>query len=990
MAVLRLALLGPPDIECDGAPLVVDTRKAVALLAYLAVTGERQGRDALAALLWPDHDTEHARGALRRTLSVLNKALGGRWLAVDRVRAGLEGGGADTVELDLAGFRSDLAVTGRHGHPAAELCSACVEPLSAAVARHRGPFMDGFALRDSPAFDDWQFFQADGVQRELASALERLVAVRAARREWQLAVAAARDWVAIDQLHEPAHRRLMELDAWSGHRGGALRQYRDLVRVLDEELGVPPLDGTTELYQLIAEGRAPPLPEPLGPPTAGPAQAPAPAPDARVPGPVPAVLPLIGRAAELAALRDAHAGAGPDGRLVVVEGEAGIGKTRLAAELADHVRARGGAVITVRCYEEEAGLAYGPVAEALRAAAALPDRTWAGRVGAHWLAEAVRLAPELAELRPGLPEPDSAGSAAGPGAQRRLLDGVASTLAAALGGPVASGPSHTGTEHRPVVGAGLLVLDDLHWADAASLDLVTFLVRRLAGRPLCLLLTWRSEHAPDGSRLRRLAETATTLRPGRLSRAEVETLVLAAAPERAAASLSASLYVDTEGLPFFLAEYLAAPAGTEATVEPASQPEGVRALLRARVGAAGPVGGQVLTAAAVIGRSFDFETVRLASGRGDEETVAALEELVALGLVAEVPGGPTGQAVYDFSHEQLRVLVAEQTSLARRRLLHRRVADAIATRVRAHSEPEAAAAVARHLQLAGADAEAAEQFARAGDHAARVHANAEALGHYADALALGHPDPAALHEATGDLHTLAGDYDAALASYEAAAARTPADLARLEQKLGRLHDRRGDWGAAEHHFQAALAALEDLSEPDPGRRARVLADASRSAHRRGQPERALALATDGLALAEAARPVDVEALAETHNMLGVLAARAGDQAGALGHLERSLALAGGLTDQSARVAALNNLALARRAAGDLDKARQLTEAALAVCVAQGDRHREAALRNNLADVLHGLGRAEEAMAELKQAVAIFAEVGEQGRLEPEIWKLVEW
>jgi tetratricopeptide (TPR) repeat protein len=173
----------------------------------------------------------------------------------------------------------------------------------------------------------------------------------------------------------------------------------------------------------------------------------------------------------------------------------------------------------------------------------------------------------------------------------------------------------------------------------------------------------------------------------------------------------------------------------------------------------------------------------------------------------------------------------------------------------------------------------------------------------------------------------------------------------------------------------------------------VLADASRSAHRRGEPDRAMALASEGLALAEAATPPDAEALAETRNMLGVLAARAGDQAGAIAHLERSLAQAEGLADPSAQVAALNNLALARRAAGgpeNLEAARELTEAALAACVAQGDRHREAALRNNLADVLHELGRAEEAMAELKQAVAIFAEVGEQGRLEPEIWKLVEW
>src|SRR5919204_3228918 len=105
MAELWIALLGPPRVDRDGAPIEVDTRKAIALLAYLAVEPERHGRDAVAGLLWPEYDTEHARGALRRTLSALNKALGGRWLVADRLRVGLDGEG---IELDVERFRAEL------------------------------------------------------------------------------------------------------------------------------------------------------------------------------------------------------------------------------------------------------------------------------------------------------------------------------------------------------------------------------------------------------------------------------------------------------------------------------------------------------------------------------------------------------------------------------------------------------------------------------------------------------------------------------------------------------------------------------------------------------------------------------------------------------------------------------------------------------------------------------------------------------------------
>jgi DNA-binding SARP family transcriptional activator len=943
---LRLAVLGPPRLELDGAAVEVDTRKAIALLVYLAVTGERHGREALAGLLWPDYDDAHARAALRRTLSALGKGLRGGWLATDRTSIALD---RKRLWVDLERFRALLEEIATHGHQPAETCPACLQPLREAAALHRGDFLAGFALRDADGFEDWQRLQAESLRRELAGVLERLVGVEAAAGRRQDAIADGHRWLALDPLHEPAHRQLMRLYAWSGQRGAALRQYRACVRVLDRELGVAPLEETTALYQTIMQGHAE-QEEPAPPPaTVAPLSRP----------------PLVGRSAEWSTLREVYQAARRDGRLVVLEGEAGIGKTRLAEEFAAHAVAAGAVAISGRCYDGESGLAYQPLAEGLRAAlGGQADRGWLHGVATPWLAEASRLLPELVDRYPGLapaPPLDS------PGAQSRFLTGVSQVLLAALRGPA----------------PGVLVLDDLHWADEASLDVLTYLVRRLAGQPVCILVTWRSEQVQGGHRLRRLAVeaqhagSATVLQLARLTRPEVAELVRAVAPARA--DQAAWLYEETEGLPFFLTEYLAvSPEGAPG----APPPGGVRELLQAKLGPVGEAGRQLLATAAVIGRSFDFDTVRAASGRSEEETVAALEELTERGLVREVrEAGELPVVAYDFGHERVRAVVYEQTSLARRRLLHRRVAEALAAR--AHGQA-LAASIARHHQLAGQEPEAAVAFKAAGDQARGLYANHEALAHYRSALALGHPDAAALHEAIGDLETLAGAYDDALASYEAAAAGASAEvLPGLEHKLGGVHHRRGDFQAAASHFEAAVAASKDDAAT-----ARVYADWSLTAHRRGDQRQAVELADRALALAEAAD--DTKALAQAHNILGVLAGHLGDHAGARRHLERSLALAERLGDPGSRVAALNNLALAHRAAGEFEQALALAETALAVCTAHGDRHRQAALHNNLADLLQAMGRREAAMEHLKQAVRIFTEVGAPARLQPEIWKLVEW
>ena len=248
MAELRIALLGPPRVERDGAPIEVDTRKAIAMLAYLAIHPERHGRDAVAGLLWPDYDTEHARGALRRTLSTLNKAVGPGWLAADRTTVGFAQTG---FWLDVTRFEELLAGCRDHGHPPDDACPACLDPLAEAARLHRGDFLAGFSLRDSTSFDDWQYFQAERLRRELAGTLERLATAQIGQRRWDDAVDAARRWLALDPLHEPAHRQLMRIYSWSGRRGG-WRKPVGLDRLVDRDRLLQGLDPQLLLQDPLA------------------------------------------------------------------------------------------------------------------------------------------------------------------------------------------------------------------------------------------------------------------------------------------------------------------------------------------------------------------------------------------------------------------------------------------------------------------------------------------------------------------------------------------------------------------------------------------------------------------------------------------------------------------------------------------------------------------------------------------------------------------
>src|SRR5713101_6051146 len=1000
MSGLSLSLFGPPRIELAGAPINVDTRKAIALIAYLAVTRQQHGRDSLATLLWPENDQPHARAALRRTLSALNRATRGQWLDIERETLGLDFHAG--ISVDVHDFRNLLAVCATHGHTPGEVCTACTQPLTAAAALYQDNFLAGFSLRDSPEFDDWQFYQADTLRREFASALERLTRCHSALHHFDTAITYARRWLALDKLHEPAHRQLMLLYAWAGQRTAALQQYRECVQTLEQELGVSPLEATTHLYQAIKENNIPPLPPALQAPvlpladqnvgtrfiasasthldTKSHVDGHADGRDSSRPYILTAGYPLVGRADERATLINAYNAINGGGRAIVLEGDAGIGKTRLADELLTTARSRGANVISVRCYEGESQLAYAPIVSALRSAFAKQhEGQRLEALSASWLSEATRLLPELATLRNGLPTPPPLDN---PGAQTRFYEGVRQLFLLLSAG-----------DHP-----GILFFDDLHWADGASLEWLSYLMRRLYEQSLCLLLTWRGTRPARGTPLHQLfveaqrSGKATTLSLSRLSLPAVRELVQSTGAVSATAPIVDRLYADTEGIPFFLTEYLTAIEKGVLNAEQAdwSLTGGIRDLLSSRLSAVDEIGWQLLNTAAVIGRSFDFDTLREASGRSEVETVTALEDLVSQGLVDEVERHTdSSNLAYDFSHEKLRALVYEETSLARRRLLHRRIAEALASHTRGHRDAgPLAGQIAHHYRLGGNDAAAAEYFKLAGEYARSLYANAGAIAHLQLALALGHPDTAALHEAIGDLYTLLGEYNKALNSYERAAAlNSPDALSRIEHKLSAVYIRRRDWELAESHLEAALRMSEEMKQY--GQQASIYADWSLAAHQRGQAQKALALAQRAQGLAEAND--DTYALAQAHNMLGMLASHEGDTQAALHHLAQSLTLAEKLRDPAMQAAALTNLAQAHQASGATERALSLTESALALCVSQGDRHREAALHNNMADLLHSSGQTEAAMAHLKQAVSIYAEIGvEAGTVQPDIWKLSEW
>ena len=987
MAAYRFYLFGAPRLEYLDQPVAIDTRKALALLAYLLIEKQPQSRDTLAALLWPESDQTSARAALRRTLSPLRNALSEN--LVDFGRETLAVHPEAGLWCDVIAFQERLTDCETHGHGYDQVCPRCLVALQEAVDLYTGDFLAGFSLRDSAGFDDWQFFEADRLRREFSGVLERLVMIQKEQGNLQTAIENARRWLSLDPLNEAAHRALIGLYAQSGQRNAALRQYRECVRILDEELGVSPLEETTQLYETVKENR---LGKPAGkeqfsqdrtiqvisqsPPVVDRGSS------------IPALTPLIGRASEWENLTRIYAGLRQNGVFVALTGEPGIGKTRLADEFVNDLQKKGSVILSSRGYAGESNLAYAPLIDLLRQGVCQSEgQDWWQGLHPYWLAEVALLVPELSSRIPDLPPVPPA---EGPGAQTRFYEGVCQILTALVHGP----------------SPGVIFIDNLEWADESTLDLLAYLVRRLEERPFLLLVTWQTGNTSGIASLEQMLNEAerrdygfhlplSALQPDE-SFALIEQLDSGGQPFSSA--FKQQLVEASQGLPYFLVEYMQAALEGEIRTDMAAAqwpvPTGLRCMLQDRLAYLSGPAFQILQAAAVIGRTFEIDLLQTASGRTEEEIIQGIEELLARNLIRElsVQSVPDrAMARYDFRQDQVRALVLEEISLVRRRLLHRRIAEALAERSRLPSRPPQSGQIAYHYQQAGSSEQAADYYFQAGQMARSIHANADALNHFQAALALGFPQKSTVLIEIGDLLTLNGDYLEAIQQYEAAAAFSAADsLPAIEQKIGRVYLRRGLWEQAACHFEAALYDLEALPiEQQNAFEAKVRADWSLACHREGKTEEAGNLAQAALNLAESSE--ESLALAQVHNLLGILARTEGNFDLALQHLTESLTYARQPGHPGAQIAALNNLALAQADQDKYGQAVSTLEEALAQCRTLGDRHLEAALCNNLADVLRASGQVEASIVQLKQAVTIFAEIGQNvDDWEPEIWKLVEW
>ncbi|MFD4651905.1 ATP-binding protein [Streptomyces sp. NPDC058441] len=683
--LLHLHLFGGFVATRDNGPAPAErwTRpSAQTLVKLLAVTPEHQlHREQAMDICWPDADQQSATGSLRVALHAARRALEPE-LAPRASSSYLITDGA-LLRLDPATVRidADEAETAAR----AALTTGDAGHLAAALAMFTGE------LLPEDRYASWAQARREHLVALREEVQLALAAAHMAQGSHAEAVAVAEQVLAASPAEELAHRIVIDACLHQGLRRRAVHQYHVCRAALDAELGVRPGPETERLHQ-----------EALA---AGPAAAPA-GPTLPAPLRAPAGTPLRGRDEHLARLLTAG---GPP--VTLLGGEAGVGKTRLAGEVARRAAEAGAAVLWGGGHDAEGHTPYGAFAEALDGWLADRDTGERARVGAEY--------PELAAFLPSLGRVRD-GERRSPEEERdrlfRATSGLLGELAAA----------------RPL----LVVLDDLHAADEGSYQLLSHLARRAAttGTALRFLVTYREEEVPEGD-ARRLALAQLTRQRllgreelARLDREACLAVVRDAAPgpdDRFGRVWELSL-----GNPLFALELARGPVGDEA-------PDGVRELVGERLGRLGRDTRRVVEALAVGGGEAALTELLDVAAHGlrpavDAASAAdAIEDAIGAALVEErkVVVAGRAEAGLAFRHPLVRLTCYEGLSSVRRRQLHAAFAQTVLRR-----RPDAVDTLASHFARAD-DPRAAEYLRRAAERAAAVYANDTADRYYRDLVA---------------------------------------------------------------------------------------------------------------------------------------------------------------------------------------------------------------------------------------------------------------
>jgi len=702
MPRLNLALLGGFQGRLGAsAPLTLPTRKSQALLAFLALPpGRLHPREKLASLLWGGMREPQARGGLRQSLFTLRRVVGvdPSVLQIDGQSVALN---PTAVDVDVVEFERQVA----EGTPAA---------LERAAALYRGELLEGLALQEAP-FEEWLLAERDRLRKLALEALAKLLRHQRTTGATEAALQTALRLLALDRLQEPVHRAIMRLYVQLGRRASALRQYQVCVGVLQRELGIEPETTTKQLYQeILRQQPSHPAANVESPATvhAVPAEV------SRLPDEtLPRELPLIGREAEIRRLREVLNRAWEGhGQVVAVIGEAGVGKSRLLAEVAVEAVARGARVLVGRCYEAEQILPFASWVDALRAGHVNEEREALESLNPLWRTELARLLPELS--LPGY------GPGQGPVDYRHLFESVAQLV------------WHLAL-HQPV----MLILEDLHWGDEMSLRLLSFVGRRLQTWPILVVGTAREEDLASAPILRRTLEDLSRdrrlveLRLAPLSKEEtltlVRTLAGAESHEAVMTGLAEQVWITSEGNPFAVVEIVRAlpkAAGADPSAKLAV-PERVRDVIVRHLEELSERSRDLTTVAAVIGREFDFPLLQRSAGLEENEAAELLEELVRRRVLHSV-----GER-FDFTHDRIREVAYGRLLRERQRALHARIANSMET-LYADRLAEEVERLAHHAARGELGDKAVAYLRQAGEKAFANSAHTDALAHFTQALEL--------------------------------------------------------------------------------------------------------------------------------------------------------------------------------------------------------------------------------------------------------------
>jgi DNA-binding SARP family transcriptional activator len=842
------------------------TRSLLKLL--LAHPGRTFSRDEILDALWPGIPPEAAEKSLRVTISLLRKVL----------EPNLKRGSDSCYVLSRRpGYtfdrHSDCRVDAweyEERRKRAETAQK-VGQLEEAIAGYRAALdlVRGEFLAEEP-YEDWAVEARVGWRERHLGALSNLSECLALKGRYTEAVEVCERALEADGYREELHRRLMLYHYCSGEQGLALKAYRRYAKLLKEELGVAPSPELARLKAGIEARDVPGVDE-------GRRRYPRPRRPLRFPYSL-GRTHFVGREREYALLaerlREAAEGSGG---VVAVEGEAGVGKTRLVEEFLGYAKSRGALMLAGRCYERELGPPLEPITEALGPS------------------------PATAETAPGMLLP--AEKELGYPREAEPYDGTRAYRA------LTRELVRRSRGHEALV----LFVDDVQWADPATLGFLSFSAKRIPGERILLVVSYRREDAPALSGwLDHLAErrVVAALSLDRLSSRDTTELLerMASRGFDGLPTLADFLYRESEGNPFYAVEYLRWLIESGAVEVDARRrlsslkserlregilPSGVRSLVRARLGRMDDEARDLVELAAVIGRTFDLGLLCKAAARGEDRAFGTIEPLVNSGLVVGVLGN-----TYHFFHDKLRQALYEGIGDPRRRTLHLRVAETL------EKEDGGAAELAHHYLRAEAWRPALESLMSAARAAEEGYA-----------------------------------WDAALKSYV-----------------------------------RALEIVGELPDPDE-RRFEILASQERLfEHMDRREERAEAVrGMSGLA----SRLGDGARIAEVHvRRIGVLAALS-DPAGAEEAGRAAVSAFRELEDGAGEARAHREMGYVYWMNGDAVASLEANFRALRLNREFGDRRSEAGDVGNIAEVYRGMGNYDEALRWAQEAVGIYRELGDK-------------